>query len=636
MLIDEQLRCVLDAIPARVSLLDRDQRHCYVNKEYAELAGRPVDEILDRTVAEVLGSAAYDALRQQSERALAGETVRSEGWLPFASGSRLVQRVYLPYRTGAGEIHGYLVFARDLAELDSGEWILPNQLAALHATEALNAAITASALDCIIAVDEAGQVIEFNPAAEETFGYKRADVIGRSMSELIVPPALRRRHVEGFERYLRTGQTSVLDRRLELQGMRADGSIFPVELTISEVRLPHRRLFTAYLRDLTAAHEARVEIERQREALHQSEKLAALGSLLAGVAHELNNPLSILIGNALMLHDEAKGGSPALAERAQRIQTAAERCGRIVRSFLAMARQRKTLPRSVEVEFLISGALQLLAYGLRVASIEIQQKIPPGLPPVFCDPDQMTQVLTNLLLNAQQALEGEPPPRRVCLSAAVDGDAIVIEVADNGPGIPTHLRSRVFDPFFTTKPVGAGTGIGLAVSRGIVEAHGGSLTLAVADHGATFMLRLPLRHANGASADNGASPSATPVHAGRNALIIDDEAEVGLILSEMLTAMGIRCDIVTSGEAGIQHLEERGYDVIICDMRLPGIDGPALYAWMTEHRPHLRMRTAFVTGDTLGQASERFLAQTRRPLLEKPFLPLDVERLIDQLLSMTQ
>jgi two-component system NtrC family sensor kinase len=212
---------------------------------------------------------------------------------------------------------------------------------------------------------------------------------------------------------------------------------------------------------------------------------------------------------------------------------------------------------------------------------------------------------------------------------------MVIEVADNGPGIPTHLRSRVFDPFFTTKPVGAGTGIGLAVSRGFVEAHGGSLTLATPDRGATFVLRLPLQHANGAGADNGASPSPTPVHAARSALIIDDEAEVGLILSEMLTALGMRCDVVTSGEAAIQHLEARGYDVIVCDMRLPGIDGPALYAWMTEHRPHLCLRTAFVTGDTLGQASERFLARTRRPLLEKPFLPSDVERLIDQLLSVT-
>ena len=425
----------------------------------------------------------------------------------------------------------------------------------------------------------------------------------------------------------------MLDKRIEIQGMRADGSTFPVELAITEVSLPHRRLFTAYLRDLTAARAAQAEIERQREALHQSEKLAALGSLLAGVAHELNNPLSILIGNALMLQAEAEGVSRPLAERAQRIQAAAERCGRIVRSFLAMARQRKTQPRSVEVEFLIGNALGLLAYGLRAAGIETEQTIAAGLPPVFCNPDQVTQVLTNLLVNAQQALEGEPQPRRVRLGAVTDGNAIVIEVADNGPGIPPNLRSRVFDPFFTTKPMGVGTGIGLSVSRGIVEAHGGSLTLAPSERGATFLLRLPLRDADQASAPESGSSPTEPVHARRSALIVDDEPDVGLVLSDMLTALGMRCDVVTSGEAAVEQLKGQDYDAIICDVRLPGIDGPALYAWITEHRSHLCTRTAFVTGDTLGQASERFLTQTLRPLLEKPFLPADVQRLIDLLLS---
>src|SRR5262249_8611812 len=128
----------------------------------------------------------------------------------------------------------------------------------------------------------------------------------------------------------------------------------------------------------------------------------------------------------------------------------------------------------------------------------------------------------------------------------------------------------------------------------------------------------------------------TPAHTRRNALIVDDEAEVGFVLSEMLASLGMRCDVVTSGEMAIERLERRGYDLVICDMRLPGIDGPALYAWMAEHRPHLCARTAFITGDTLGQASERFLAQARRPLLEKPFLPSDVERLINELPSMRQ
>jgi CheY-like chemotaxis protein/two-component sensor histidine kinase len=346
----------------------------------------------------------------------------------------------------------------------------------------------------------------------------------------------------------------------------------------------------------------------------------------------LNNPLSILIGNALMLQTEAESTAPALAERAQRIQAAAERCGRIVRSFLAMARQRKTQPRAVEVDFLIGNALQLLAYGLRAAGIDVTQSVAPGLPQVMCDPDQMTQVLTNLLVNAQQALEGEPQPRRIDLTAAKDGDAVVIEVADNGPGIPANLRSRVFDPFFTTKPVGAGTGIGLAVSRGIVEAHGGALTLAAAERGAHFVVRLPLLELHRNGTENGSAPAAARPRRERNALVVDDETEVGQILSEMLAVLGIRCDVVASGEEAIEKLKQRPYDIVISDVRLPGIDGPALYAWIARYEPELSARTAFVTGDTLGQASERFLAEAKRPLLEKPFLPNDVRRLIDELL----
>jgi two-component system NtrC family sensor kinase len=215
----------------------------------------------------------------------------------------------------------------------------------------------------------------------------------------------------------------------------------------------------------------------------------------------------------------------------------------------------------------------------------------------------------------------------------MNSPAIVIEVADNGPGISPNLRSRVFDPFFTTKPMGVGTGIGLSVSRGIVEAHGGSLNLVPSERGASFLVRLPLRDADQAAPQSGNSPLSEPVHAGRSALVVDDEPEVGVVLSEMLTALGMRCDVMTSGEAAVGQLKGQDYDAIICDVRLPGIDGPALYAWITEHRPHLCARTAFVTGDTLGQASERFLTQKLRPFLERPFLPADVRRLIDELLS---
>ena len=244
----------------------------------------------------------------------------------------------------------------------------------------------------------------------------------------------------------------------------------------------------------------------------------------------------------------------------------------------------------------------------------------------------MQQVLTNLLVNARQALEEQQQPRRVRIDAHLADDAIVLAVSDNGAGIPPAIRSRIFDPFFTTKPVGAGTGIGLGVCRGIVEAHGGSLALTNSDGGARFVVRLPVRQgSNGAGAVTTTKADGETANDGRSVLIADDEAEVGRLLSEMLSAQGYRCDVVGSGEAAQALLERHDYDAILCDVRMPSVDGPALFAWLSEHRPHLCARIAFVTGDTLGVSAGGFLARSGRPVLEKPFVPAELRRLMAEL-----
>ena len=359
--------------------------------------------------------------------------------------------------------------------------------------------------------------------------------------------------------------------------------------------------------------------------------MAAFGSLLAGVAHELNNPLSIVIGNAVLLAEETEG--TALAERAQRVQTAADRCGRIVRSFLAMARQRQTEMRPTTLQALVDPALSLLSYSMRTSGVTVEQAIAADLPALKCDTDQMVQVFANLMTNARQALEECPQPRRVRLSARADGEWARIEVADNGPGIPDAVRSRVFDPFFTTKPVGSGTGIGLAVSRGIVEAHGGSLTLAPADgEGACFVVRLPLARDSLEIFEPGGSGGTPTTHpAALAVLVVDDEPDIGEMLAEMLRKLGHRPEVKSSGEAAQAALRERDYDAVLCDLRMPGLDGPALYDWMAEARPHLCARTAFITADTLSAASHRFLSRAGRPILEKPFVPADLRLLLLQL-----
>jgi PAS domain S-box-containing protein len=630
-----QVRKVFDSMPIRIALLDLDHRHRYVNSEWSKFFGIPAYATLGRTIGEVLGEETFANVRPQDERALAGETVEWGGWVEDRFGRRYVRRTCAPLRDTAGKIAGYFVFSRDLTDLRLTEENLAEQSAARSASEALNAAIVAAAIDCIITLDEAGRVVEFNPAAEQTFGRLRADVLGQPIDQLIVPPHQRKRYAERFTRFVASGSRH--RRRNEIEAMRADGSIFPAEVTVAEVPLPEGRLFSAYLRDLTAERKAEAEIERQREALQQSEKMAAFGSLLAGVAHELNNPLSIVIGNALLLAEETEGSG--LAERARRVQAAAERCGRIVRSFLAMARQRQAEMRPTKVQALVDASLALLAYSMRTSGVTLEQDIAADMPALMCDPDQIIQVLTNLLTNSRQALEERAQPRRVRLTARADAEWAHIEVADNGPGIEEAARSRVFDPFFTTKPVGAGTGIGLAVSRGIVEAHGGTLRLAAPDgEGACFVIRLPVArdsaHLSDLDGAVGVPPRLTPVT--RTALVVDDEPEIGELLAEMLKKLGLRFEVKASGEAAQAALMQRDYDVVLCDLRLPGLDGPALYDWIAEHRPHLCSRTAFITADTLGASSRRFLARAGRPVLEKPFVPAELRRLLAQLLADAQ
>ena len=633
---------ILDAIPTRLYFVGADGRFLYANQEFANFLGLPVASVLGQTGRDLFGEAAWAEIGPLSDRAMAGETVRWEGWATFRAGERYTQRVYSPHREPDGAISGYFVFVRDITELKLHERELERGLEELRRSEAMKAAIINSALDCVVVIDEESRVIGFNPMAEKTFGYSAAEAAGRRIGELIVPPHLRAQHEAGFRRYLTTGQASVLGRRVEVEAMRKDGSIFPVELAITEVKTESARLFTAYLRDLTQARHAASEIERQREALHQSEKLAALGSMLAGVAHELNNPLSIVIGHALMLGEEtseyaAEADFAKVAERAGKIQAAAERCGRIVRTFLSMARQSKAQRQEVQLRALVEGAVELLAYGLRTGGIETTLDIPASLPPLVGDGDQLHQVLVNLLINGQQALHDRPMPRRIVIAARFDPATIelVTTVSDNGPGIPEAIRTRIFDPFFTTKPTGIGTGVGLAVSRGIVESHGGKLSLLSSQAGgATFEIRLPLGEGAAMPAAGNAAPPqqpAAPVR--RRALVVDDEAGIASILSEILLRDGFTCDIAGNGREARALIERTGpdaarYDAVLCDLRMAEEDGPTFFRWLKQARPDLVERIAFVTGDTLGPAAGRFIAECGRPVVEKPFVPSEIRKLV--------
>lgn len=397
------------------------------------------------------------------------------------------------------------------------------------------------------------------------------------------------------------------------------GTRFPVRNAEGQVTHVGGLIF-----DQTREKAAAEEVAASRESLHQAEKLAALGSMLAGVSHELNNPLAAVIGQAALLGEDLEGTPHA--DRIAKIRRAADRCARIVQSFLAMARRKAPEYRPVNLNDQVRGAIELTEYHMRAVNIAIDLDLQSDLPTLEADPDQLHQVIVNLLTNARQALETVEGDRRIAIASRHKDGTVKLTVTDNGAGIDPAARQRIFDPFFTTKAVGAGTGIGLSYSLGIVEAHGGTIAIEDSDVGTRFVVSLPVSDER--NADSHAEPAEGARGRGR-VLVIDDEEDVAETLADMLERLGLDVSVAIGGLAGQEALARGArFDLILSDIRMPDMDGPALYAWIAAERPDLAAAVAFVTGDTMSSHVAGFLADTRCPVLEKPFTPASLGALV--------
>ena len=624
-------RSVLDRTLARIAFLDRDRIHRYVNPEYASFIGLPIEAILGRSVPEVLGEAAAVQLGPLSDRALAGETVRWLGWLSYpGERRRYVERVYHPVPGPDGEICGYFTIVRDFTDLKRREEELARRTTQLEA-------ILGHIAEGVNIVDAEGRVVLANEGFLRMYGYPpELAAPGTPLAEYVRyrlnhgsyyahedPAEDREALVDGrVAALMSTGNETVEEHR-------PDGRTFEVRRR----RLPDGGLLSTYT-DVTAVREAEREVRTQREAMRQSERLSALGSLLAGVAHELNNPLSIVVAHATLLEDMA-GSDPALAARTQKIRSAADRCARIVQTFLGLARRRPPERKPLRIAEVVEAAFDLVGYTLRSAGVTVTRDLPADLPKISADVDQLVQVMINLLTNAHQALQTRDHPRLLAISArATEDGGFVLTVADNGPGVPPEVRERVFDPFFTTKPEGVGTGVGLSLCRGIVTAHGGAIALEeTPGGGATIRIVLPPGRAAAEGAADDAERPALVTRRLRSALVVDDEPEVGAVLAEILRADGMLVETASDGAGAQAMLGEREVDLILTDLRMPGVDGMALHRWLVETRPELARRVVFVTGDRISTSIDIALRETGRPVLAKPFAPADVRRVVREVVG---
>jgi len=357
--------------------------------------------------------------------------------------------------------------------------------------------------------------------------------------------------------------------------------------------------------------------------LRKSERLAAVGEQVSGIAHELSNPLTTILGYAQRLL--GKSENSARREEIQRIVSEAERASSILRQLLGSTREPAPELHPVSLNALIQRTVDLQRFQLATEKIRVDLDLAPGLPPIPGDAGQLQQILMNLIANSRHAiLEQQRPGSIVFRTRRSDSGRVVLEVSDSGPGIPEALRHRIFDPFFTTKAAGVGTGLGLSIVAGLVRQHGGLIRLqALADRGATFLLEFPSTSAEAPLLLPPALPAALsatqPVARGARALVVEDEPTVAQLIADMLSDLGYVPQVHHDARRALVSAISSDYALVVCDMKMPAMDGQHFFRALSEAGSPLVDRFLFVTGDVLGISTQEFLRQNRLPHIAKPF-----------------
>ena len=483
---------------------------------------------------------------------------------------------------------------------------LVDSLAAAAGAERNLRLVVEASPDPIVLVNRDGRVVEFNPAVPTPARPPGAVPAGRSVFEHLDPDTagIVRQHLDAAY----AGEV----RRFEIPQARADGGRGVSSVVYAPIREQGEiTKVLAIARDVT-------ELRRAQTQLQQADKLAAMGQLVSGVAHEINNPAAIISGFAqtLMLDDLR----PEQREIVEMVRDEAMRIGQITTNLLAFARMSGPERSLVDVNELVRRTHTLRAYHLSTLNVSVQLELERSDPRVWANVSELQQMLLNFLINAEQALETFDGPRGITLRTHADASEVRIECRDTGPGIPPGIRTRIFDPFFTTKPEGIGTGLGLSICYGIVKSHGGRIWVeSEPGHGASFIVALPIdlrtepRPMPETTTDQAPEPGTLAV------LVVDDEPGIRQATARFLNRSGIQVRAVSDGAEALRALRTQTFDVILCDVRMPGMNGRDFLARLREQAPRLVSTLIFATGDTLEPDTAALLADAGAPSLAKPF-----------------
>ncbi|HLZ46866.1 MAG TPA: PAS domain S-box protein [Gemmatimonadales bacterium] len=592
---------VVAALPDAVVVTGTDRRVLAANQAGAQLLGWEPDNVVGQAISDHVTAAERAHVASREDKVLAGETQRYETRVVnhATNEERDVAVSSGPFRVN-GEIIGTVATLRDITEPKRAQETLAR-------SEARYRHLVESASDAIVTLDANGRFTTVNHAAENISGYKREELVGQWFAPMLpdddLPKAL------GHFQQALAGETGLF----ETQFYRKDGEVRIISVTYSTPQKDEEVL--CLIRDVT-------DQKMLQEQLIQSEKMSAIGQLVSGVAHELNNPLAGISAFAQLLLAE-KRFPPDQRTAAETIYSEARRASRIVQNLLTFARQHKAEKILTAINQVLDDTLELRGYELRVRGIDVRREYDETLPDTMADAHQLQQVFLNLITNAEQAMEQrDGHHHHLTVRTRRNGDAIRIEVEDTGGGIPPNLIERIFNPFFTTKPTGSGTGLGLSISLGIVREHEGKIwaeNVPPPQAGARFVVEIPITEPR-TSGEHAAVTQAHPLgNDSLRVLVVDDEASVRVSLQRYLAGKGHQVETTASGEDALVRLKGTKYDAVILDMRMPDLSGEQIYERLRSNDPSHAERVIFTTGDLVNEQMRRFLDGTGRPCVPKPF-----------------
>ena len=530
--------------------------------------------------------------------------------------------------------YGYVYFKEIVTPVDSFRGLLTGvttlvglgllalriaiQTGALHRVDErlkLLAAATEQTGDLILITRADGDLEHANEAFVRTLGYSRSELTRLRLGQLLAERGVElEREIPDTVRERGVWRGTLLRRR-------RDGAVFPAACTVVALRDSGSRIthFVGVERDIT-------DELKLRDQLVHSERLSAVGELVAGVAHEINNPLQTIVGCVELMLDDRMAGEISRRDL-ELVRREAGRAGHIVRNLLAFVRRSAPDRVLADLSQIVRTTVELREYHLQQLNIHLDLHLPDGPLAVLANREELQQVVLNLLLNAEHAVAPVPGGGRISISVRANGPTHVVEVSDNGPGISAELRGRVFEPFFTTKDVGEGTGLGLSISHGIASAHGGTLELCctVGQPGACFRLTLPA-HDQPLPRHKVEPPAAA---AGRRVLVVDDEAPIRKLLARLLERRGFEVREADSGTAALAIAAEFRPTLLLCDVRMPGISGFDLYREAVQLDPAMASRSVFITGDDTS-AEHESAEFAHVPILAKPFTAADLDAILAQ------